>query len=36
VPTDPDNRHYAAIVDGNYTIEAYEAPAQTPVRTGDG
>jgi hypothetical protein len=27
VPTDPGNRHYAAIVEGNYTIEAYEAPA---------
>jgi hypothetical protein len=32
VPTDPDNRHYAAIVEGNYTIEAYEAPAQRPAR----
>jgi hypothetical protein len=36
VPTDPMNRHYAEIVEGNYRIDAYEAPAQTPVRTGDG
>jgi hypothetical protein len=34
VPTDPMNRHYAAIVEGNYTIDAYEAPAQTPVDEG--
>jgi hypothetical protein len=34
VPTDPMNRHYAEIVEGNYTIEAYEAPVQTPVDEG--
>jgi hypothetical protein len=28
VPTDPTNRHYAEIVEGDYTIDAYEAPAQ--------
>jgi hypothetical protein len=30
VPTDPDNRHYAAIVDEGLTIEPYPAPAQRP------
>jgi hypothetical protein len=34
VPTDPMNRHYAAIVEGNYTVETYEAPTQTPVDEG--
>jgi hypothetical protein len=28
VPTDPDNRHYAEIVEGDYTIKSYEAPVQ--------
>jgi hypothetical protein len=28
VPTDEGNRHYAEIVEGNYTIARYEAPKQ--------
>jgi hypothetical protein len=28
VPTDPMNRHYAEIVEGNYQVDAYGAPAQ--------
>jgi hypothetical protein len=29
VPTDPMNRHYAEIVEGNYTIASYVAPPVT-------
>jgi hypothetical protein len=29
VPTDPLNRHYEEIVEGNYTIQAYVGPPVT-------